>query len=936
MRINLILVLLVLLVSTRAIAQVGTIKGTVKDFVTYEPIPGANVFIEGTSIGTSTNIDGEFVINKAPAGNHTIIATYVGYTPFKVANLRVEAGRATLINIILKEAVTSTQEVEIVAQKLTNTSISVITEIRKAEQVAVGVSAEQISQTQDRDVAQVLRRVPGLALVDDRFAMIRGLSERYNTTMLNDVIAPSMEVDSRAFSFDLLPSSIVDRVMIFKSGSPDLPGEFAGGVIKIYTKNIPDQNITEISLSSGLRAGTTFRDFSSQPQSATDWLGYDNGLRSVPNDFPSTQRMQSDNFVPNDQELQAYKNYRNNWAFNTFSAPLDWRLNVLLARKMSLGKVAIGNITNISYSNTYQSYQNQFNRYEDYQPRLGKSDTNFSYSDRVHSNNVRLGIVHNWSFVFSPKHKIDFRNLFTQLGTNDNYFREGKIKVQNSDVRSYGYRYESRFIYSGQLSGTHDFNDYLQFKWTGGFAFTNRQEPDYRRMRYMRESTPDPDYGLMPFTAVLGRTVSLIDGARFSSKLNERNYTINAGVTYKLNPDEEDEDKIIKIRTGLFGEFKNRQFNARLLGYTTTNFNLGTLPIDRLFAEDQIGLGMLLYGDGTNPMDGYTASNNLMAGYASLYYPINKYLTVSGGIRLEHNTQVLNSKAFSGRDVQYNLPLLSVLPSLNISYNITDKHLLRAGYFVSVNRPEFREIAPFNYYDFAFERTIFGNDSLQVPTIQNFDLRWEYYPAKGEVITFGGFVKRFTNPIEATIVPGSSELNMKYRNAQFATSLGVELEVRKSLSFIGKQQFWSDLSVVCNAALIQNTIELGDRQGIEASRRPMYAQSPYLVNAGFYYSNEKLAFQANVLYNVVGPRIYAVGNFRFPAIYEMPRNQIDLNFSKDFGQHLEFKLSIRDLLNQPVSMIQDSNRDDKIDGSDESVLNYRLGTYTTMGFTVKF
>ncbi len=929
------LVLILTSISSLGYAQTGIIRGVIKDFVTYEPIPGVNVVIEGSTIGAVTNIEGEFAITKAPAGVHTVVISYIGYEPVKIGNVRVEAGRATIISTTIKESTTNTQEVEVVAQKLTNTNVSIVTEVRKAEQVAVGVSAEQISQTQDRDVAQVLKRVPGLALVDDRFAMIRGLSERYNTTMLNDVIAPSMEVDSRAFSFDLLPSSIIERVMIYKTGSADLPGEFAGGVIKIYTKNIPDRNQTEFSFSSGYRAGTTFSNYQSQPIGQTDWLGFDNSLRQVPDNFPSTQRLQSDNFVPTDAEINAYKDYRNNWAYTSTPAQPDLRANLLIARKMAIAGIQIGNITNISYSNTYQSYQNAFNRYEAYNAALGKSDTNFSYTDKVFSNNVRLGVVHNWSAVFSPKHKLDFKNFFTQLGTTENTFRDGKIKVQGSDIQSYAFRYESRMIYSGQLSGTHDFSERLQLKWTTGFGFTNRQEPDYRRVRYTRESTPDPDFGLQPFTAIFGRTVSLTDAARFSSKLNERIYTLNVGVTYKLNPEEEDEEKQIKVRTGVFGEFKNRQFNARLLGYTSSNFNLGTKPIDQIFAADQIGLNGFLYGDGTNPTDAYLASNNLMAGYVNVYWPITKQFNVSAGIRLEHNHQKLNSTGYGGASIEYNKPVLSPLPSLNLTYNINEKHLIRTGYFISVNRPEFREVAPFNYYDFSFERSILGNDSLQVPTIHNLDLRWEFYPSKGEVITFGGFVKRFNNPIEATIIPGSSELNMRPRNANYATSLGLELELRKSLNFIGPQAIWSDLSVVCNATVINNVINLGDRGGVEASSRPMYAQSPYLVNAGLYYQSDKYGFQANVLYNVVGPRIWAVGNFRFPAVYEMPRNVIDLNFAKEIGKYLEFRLSVKDLLNQPMRLLQDSNGDGKPTNADESIMNYNTGTYSTVGITVK-
>jgi outer membrane receptor for Fe3+-dicitrate len=240
-------------------AQTGSIKGSLKDAKSNEPMLGTAVRIEGTQIGTQTNMQGEFELSRVPAGVHTVIFSFVGYENKVISNVRVEAGKTTLINTTIAEANTTLDAVVVRGTKNKGTEVSVITEIKKVEQIAVGISAQQIQKTQDRDASAVVRRVPGVSIQDDRFVIVRGLNERYNTVLLNDAITPSTEVDTKAFSFDLIPSTAIDRMLIFKSGSADLPGEFGGGVIKIYTKTIPDGNSFTAGFSLGHRSNTTFK-----------------------------------------------------------------------------------------------------------------------------------------------------------------------------------------------------------------------------------------------------------------------------------------------------------------------------------------------------------------------------------------------------------------------------------------------------------------------------------------------------------------------------------------------------------------------------------------------------------------------------------------------------------------------------------------------------
>ncbi|MCB0768676.1 MAG: carboxypeptidase-like regulatory domain-containing protein, partial [Flavobacteriales bacterium] len=243
-----LLVLVAVLLTAIAAAQKGTIAGTItsNEGGSVQPMPFVNVAIKGTTIGGTTDLDGKFSFDVEP-GAHVLSVSFVGYEPVE-RPVVVTAGQRTLADVDMKTQGVDIKEFEVVKVKRTETEGAVVMETRKSEQVVNGMSREQISKSQDRTAGDVVKRIPGVTMVGDRFVMIRGLADRYNTVMLNDVIAPSLEPDKRAFSFDILPSGALDRIMVYKTGAPELPGEFAGGVIKLHTVNAPAENVTRVDL----------------------------------------------------------------------------------------------------------------------------------------------------------------------------------------------------------------------------------------------------------------------------------------------------------------------------------------------------------------------------------------------------------------------------------------------------------------------------------------------------------------------------------------------------------------------------------------------------------------------------------------------------------------------------------------------------------------
>ncbi|GAB3531128.1 TonB-dependent receptor [Pontibacter brevis] len=924
--------LLTILTTTIGVfAQQGTLKGKVKDKATGEDIIGAVVFIKGTSKGTTTDYEGNYTLPLEP-GAHTLSVTFLSYKPFEQV-VQVSAGQPTTLNVQLEENSTQIQTVEIVGTRQTNTEMAVLETMRESEVVVSGVAGEQIAKSMDRDAAETVKRIPGVTILNDRYVVIRGMSQRYNTVLLNDALTPSTEPDQKAFSFDILPTSVIDRIMIYKNGSPELPGEFGGGVIKIYTKNVVDENSTSIGVSGSYRVGTTFNNFLTDSKSSTDFLGFDNGKRQLPTGLTATKG-QTQGEVPQKGQL-----FPNNWAPKATTATPDLRMSLGLNRRFDVGSLRISTVSAASYSNTQSLTEGTRNNYGAFNEELGRSERQLSYSDKVYTNNVRLGVISNWSARINNNNKIEFRNLFNQLGSNEVLEREG-VDYTNGAQRqqNYSLRYESRSIYSGQLQGTHDFNDNRStVTWTGGYNYTNRNEPDYRRFRTADDNN-DGTYRLL-----YQPIPTLRDAGRFYSDLNEQGVMANGQIEHRFESADSTSENAPKIRAGFYAERKSRDYSSRFFSFAPANTsmfdqNLPLLQINQVFAPGNINntTGWKLLED-SNPQNNYSAYNTYLAGFVGGATPLLNKLSVSGGVRVEYNNQELESLGFDGRPLNRENPVLSVLPSANFTYNLTPRAMLRAGGSVSVNRPEFREIAPAPYFDFVNLLEVVGNPNLDVATIYNGDVRYEFYPNPTELLSFGAFYKYFNKPIETVFQNTSGANTITFANAKNAYSYGLEAEVRKSLLDLSESRFVQNLTLVLNAALVQSEVELTDEYAsYQAGKRQMVGQSPYVVNTGVYYQDDDRQLQFNVLYNVIGTRIFAAGSNLRQTVYEMPRHQIDLSLTKGIGEHFEIKAGIQDLLNQKTRLMQDSNNDEKITSVDESFREFQKGQYSTIGVTYKF
>lgn len=913
----------------------GSIAGQVKDSKTGETIIGANVVIQGTQIGASTNLEGNFLINSVAAGTYTLQVSFITYKTHLIPNVVVENGKRVTIDVQLSEDVSELDEVVISGTRSIDNDFTLLRSIKESKLVVTGISAEMISKTQDRDAADVVKRIPGVTIVGGRFVNIRGLNERYNVTMLHNAYAPSMEVDKRSFAFDIIPSGQIDQILVFKSPSPELPGDFAGGAVKVFTKGIPDENSVSFNYSTSYRAQASLQDFKRGNRGKNQWLGFNDGQLDIPEGFPSNL-----NDITSDQSLeQLSESFPVQWTPETVNAGLDQSFSITNNLKFNIKGIQVGNITTINYSNRKQHFD--VKRKDFNEQANGMESPIYDYNDDTYNQNVRLGGLFNWTFKFNPNHTIEFKNLFNQINNSQYANRTG----QNIEGNFYGdfgsFQEVFRGLYSGQLLGKHMFNNSkTQVDWVANYGSSYRDMPNYRRYR----SDVDMTDGTKTLYLTQGAGNPFFMGSFFS----EMNETSVSGAVNFTHTFEMGDNFLPQFAAGAFYEIKDRDFNARNIGYATGPsapiLDLIYLSIDELFTPEYIDpMTGIRLDEQTNSSDSYTAENKLLAYYGSVTLPVGKRFTAVAGARIEDNTQTMNSFNSTGDKLPEDIAtqqVTKVLPSVNLSYNFTEKMLLRFAYGQTLNRPEFRERAPFGFYDFEFNWVYNGNAELRTAFIDNIDLRWEWYPSAGEMVTFGVFYKNFDSPIETSFVPGGGSQgakNFTFVNAESAYSAGIEIDVRKSLSGIADSKFLDNLTVLFNAAIIKSEVDYGTNGlGQDEDNRPLMGQAPYIFNAGLDYNDLQSGLQVTALYNIVGPRIAAVGATVYPSIWEMPRNVLDLTVSKNFGENFQVKAGIADILNQPAYLLQDGNNDDKLEKENDQVIaKWKPGALYTIGFNYR-
>ena len=913
----------------------GVIKGIVTDSKSGEEIIGATILLKGhENAGTISGLDGTFELScgKYPVD---LTVTYVGYTPRKIL---IENDTDSLISVMMSPDMKELGGVTVVGKVRRDSEAGMISGIRNSHTVTVGVSANQISKTQDSDAAEVVKRIPGISVIENRFIIIRGLSQRYNNVWINNGGVPSSEADGRAFSFDIIPSGNIDNIVIAKSYSADLPGDFCGGFIKISTKGMPDKSSFGIGVGTGINTETHFHDMRLGNTSCTDWLGFDVSKRPLGADFPANLGM-----VENNGQMDAVirNGFDNDWSVKTFKPLPDIKIDALWNSRFN---DRLGMILSFGYSNSYKSLDITNKRYGVYNAASDAPTVEKDYTDSQYNNDVKANIMNNWIWEPSGRNRYEFRNLLNLTGRNRLTERYGLSMVSGEYYESQTEMiYSSRLAYTGQFAGNHilgdDFNSNID--WNAAYSYAYRDEPDRRIIKNIGNMPSDgiARPGLQAYNDQISRYYQSLNDHIVSGAANYSRKFENTG----LQP---------ALKGGVYGEYRRRDYVPRefvyrydRLPYEERNEYI-YLPFEQMMAPERLGTDKVYMDEVSRKSNAYDGCYSVAAAYASVDITAGRF-KINAGVRVE----VWNMSISYDRSLSYSSTLMtshdygkvSLLPALNAAYNFNGKNLLRFSYGRTVNRPEFREVSPAIYYDFDLFAEVQGNPDLKMAVIDNLDLRYEFYPGPGEMVTIGAFFKHFENPIEWNFIDMGGSYRYSYENALSAYTAGVEVDIRKSLGFIGVPQ----LSLVMNGALVASKVKFRDSGLVREKDRSLQGQSPYVVNAGVYYTSDgMLGLSASLLYNIIGKRIVGVGkttsiegdkNFDVPDSYEMPRNALDFSVSKKIGSWCELKFGVKDIINQSVTLKQFPTV--TVDGAEQkreqTTRSYKNGRTFSLGVTIK-
>lgn len=854
----------------------GTVTGSVLDSQSGRPIPGVAIAINGTSDDRNvTGTDGTFTIT-APAGVHTLRFTAPNYQPVDVTDVDVKAGATTELSTLLSNTanVTKVDVVERVGA-VEATAEAMLNERKLSSTVSDSMSREELAGGTSSDAAGALQKVTGVSVVGGGFVYVRGLGERYSATQLNGAMIPTTEPEKRVVPLDMFPAGMIENIRIIKSYSADLPAEFSGGMVQMKTIEFPVQKMFNMSMKTGFNTATTFSDGLSFPGGGRDYFGFGAGSKGIPAAIPAAARLIPGQFTQ--QQLQSFgQAFSNNWeptAVKSTRPNMDWSA----VGGGTFGRIGI--VGSLSFSNKNQT-QKELQRYL----RMGAGSPIIftDYPDyREYAETARLGAVFNVAVRLTPQNKIVFRNTFTHDSEKSSREFSGYDGGVDGFLNSQRLRYVERGLFSTGVEGDHAMptkhNSLIHWQFT--YSDSNRNEPDLREV--FRNQLPDGRY-------IFAATGS--SGLRFFSDLKDKIYEPLAD--YSLPFFKGSVSGLFK--TGVRVTVRQRDFSARRFLYAPQQFTTLNLfaPSNQLFAASNIRPNGFQITEFTRATDTYEAEMRIYAGYAMVDLSLGPRWRVEAGVRIEDADQkvtTFDNRIPNAKPVLAGLRNRDAAPSVNLIYALSRRQNVRFSYSRTLSRPDFRELSPFDFNNVLGGFVVAGNPNLVRASIQNYDARWEMFPGGNQVIALSFFAKKFTNPIEQTIVP-SNDLRQTFVNAKGARNMGLEMEARQSLAQFSKKL--QEFSISGNFTFVDSNIDIKpeDATIVTSQSRPLLGQSRFIYNASAQWRRPRWRSDAKFNANYVSRRIASVGTFQLPDIYQEANTYLDFVYQYVIGEKGKWSL----------------------------------------------
>lgn len=930
-----LLALLVLLFSVCWVAaqENGTVSGVVVSSWDGSALSGATVTVRGTTLAAQTDAAGRFELKDVPSGDQVMRISKSGFASAVVTDVRVLPAQNTTVNGNLRPEFYEMEEYEVTAEELAQQTERILIERQNSSAMIEAFGSDFLARVGAGNAAESLSKVSGATIADGKYAVIRGLSERYVTTTLNGASLPSADPYRQSPPLDLFPSQVIDKVAVAKTFTPDQPGAFTGGGIDISTKSFPEKSFVTLSLGTAYNTQASLNDnFLTYSGGGHDWAAMDDGTRALPAAFATQAPINADPkknpAIPAPVQGNVGTNSSNlandvlvdkltralgptEFAPRRETAPLNYNFGLVGGATATMLGQPLGYFAGVSYKQDYAAYENGISRR--YQ---NGTELKNSFADARSLSTVNWSGMVNLGYRVLEHHQLGFTFFYNQNSMDDARIQDQGLDIANPSAtyRKFNLYWTERNLTSYQIKGDHEFPDAggLKFDWLVGLTRTTQLEPDARFFN-------DVDTG-GGYTTENGTIPSPNKPTRYFRDLAEDNRNVKLDWTLPFDNWTTEESR---LKFGAFDNLSQRDFTERQIyynqGFNGSSYNSDPNQYATVGAVNGAAFRTNANGRTVNVRfdkfiqsydSVYAGENQVFAGYVMLDLPVVDQVRLVGGARCETTDYTVNSASYldssvTGTNINRSAIVQSdLLPAVGLIYAVTPTMNLRLNYSQTLARPSYREFAAYYGYDPVVNEFVEGNPELSMTSVNNYDLRWEWFPHPGELVSFSVFYKDLKNAIERGNEDISGEV-ITYFNRAKAQVYGVEIEARKTLGFLGEN--FAPFSLGGNLALIQSEVkltadELNAKRGFfpgVSDSRPLYDQSPYILNVDLSWTSPHWGTTASLVANVAGPRV-VIARLNTEDVYEQPAPTLDFLLSQKVGRGLTLKVSAKNLLNPEI------------------------------------
>jgi TonB-dependent receptor len=900
-----VLLLLVLHIFCIGLVMAGEIKGKVFDATTGEPLIGATVTLEKgeQKFTTAVNLDGSFAFRKMPAGKYELKIKYVGYESVKEVKINLKNERdIASYTFNLNQKNTNLKEVVVVSGSGRNTDKYTRGLEKNADYVQNILSEKTIELLPDVTVANALQRVSGVTIQrnssgEGRYAIIRGIDQRYNNVLVNGIKIPSPDDKYRFVPMDIFPSDMLERLEVIKTLIPNMEGDAIGGTLNLVMKNAPNHFL--LNVNSALGYSTLF---SNRPFSAFDHSGinlkspaeiYGNNYAATQNDFP-----------------------RSNIEYHDKNNPINGTLGLTVGNRFLNQRLGV--VFAASYQNFYRGSNSDF-FIPNAQPDPGNIPVFTDILLRRYSVQTnRIGLHNKIDYVFNNRNKISLYNLYVnQNEYQTRYTVDSVLAIQRTgpgsgNVSIYNRsRWQKQSIYNATLQGDHTINDQLKLNWSAVYSIAKQALPDMTEYKVDHAVTTDLNTGIATVSPSITQTMESI--WQRNSDQDIAGY-LNAIYNKHIFKD-------IEFAFGGLYRYKTRDnyYNDYILNPVLVN---GAPQIFTDIASANYNFKIPDNAKGINSAltpNNYTAHEKIGAGYLQAKFnPIEK-LQVLGGVRVENTQQdytTVMPATFNAK--QGTIKYTDVLPSIHFKYALSARENLRLSYFKSISRPGFYEITPYLIPGEYFNEI--GNPYLKHVRADNLDLRYELFPGGADQFLVGAFYKELQNPIENFVVRngGPSAQFIQPQNTNKATNYGIELVYTKYIGMFGisANYTYTHSQVTTDKNYYYRDPSTGQiSTKLVSQTRPLQGQADNIGNLSLLYKNPKIGLDVQLAYVYTGERIAQVSPYANLDYWQQPYSQLDFSIEQRIIKRFSFYAKVNNLTNaipkvyikQPNNYIKGNN-----------------------------